>query len=262
MRRLIIPSTTSKKFSKSSDLCESPFSVHDTDVPRHIAIIPDGNARWSRNNALTIGQGHSRGVEVIEEILDYCQEIGVLSTTVYAFSTENWDRPQKEKIILFDLIEDFFTLKIPKIIEKKARIKIVGKIKRFPERVQKVLIQSEEKSSKNNDFLIQIALDYGGRDEIIRAAKKFATDVREGKADLDKLSEDGFSNYLDTHLSDDPDLLIRTGDTFRISNFLLYQMSYTEFYFTHTLWPDFSIQELKKAINEYIQRDRRYGRRS
>lgn len=230
-------------------------------LPQHIAIIPDGNGRWSRQKKVTTDKGHRKGIQVIEAILDYCQEIGIPYASIYAFSSENWKRPEAEKIFLFRLIKEFFTKKIPKIIKKNARIKIIGDITKFDTSIQKLLRKSEEKSKHNDAFLIQIALSYGGRNEIIRACKKIITDVRDG-FDPNLLNEESIKPYLDTGLTPDPDFLIRTGGVYRTSNFLLYQMSYTEYYFSNTLWPDFTVEEFKKCLIEFSERERRYGGRN
>ena len=230
-------------------------------LPKHIAIIPDGNGRWSKQRKLSTDKGHRQGVRVIEAILDYCQEIGIPYASIYAFSSENWKRPEMEKKFLFRLIKEFFTKKIPKIIKKNARIKIIGDVDQFDLAIQRLLHQSEQKSKHNDAFFIQIALSYGGRNEIVRACKKIIADVKNG-FDPDLLNEEKIKTYLDTGFTPDPDFLIRTGGVYRTSNFLLYQMSYTEYYFSNTLWPDFTVEEFKQALKEFSERDRRYGGRN
>ena len=229
--------------------------------PKHIAIIPDGNGRWSKKRKFNIGQGHRQGVAVIENILDHCREIGIPYVSIYAFSSENWSRPEAEKKFLFNLIEEFFTKKIPKIIEKEARIKIIGDVDRFSENIKRVLSQAELASEHNNKFLIQIALSYGGRDELVRGFKRMLKAAKNNEFDPDTLTEENLKCYLDTGSIPDPDFLIRTGGVFRTSNFLLYQMSYTEYYFSDILWPDFTVDEFKKALRAFSERERRYGGR-
>ena len=240
----------------------SKANLENNDVlPRHIAIIPDGNGRWSKKNKFSISQGHRQGVHIIEEILDYCQKIGISYVSIYAFSSENWSRPEPEKIFLFKLIEEFFVKKIPEIIEKKARIKIIGDVSKFDENIRELLRAAEEKSKYNDKFLIQIALSYGGRDELLRSFKKMFKAVKNNQLDPDSLTEENIKFYLDTGSTPDPDFLIRTGGVFRTSNFLLYQLSYTEYYFSDTLWPDFTIDEFKEALKAFSERERRYGGR-
>ena len=231
-------------------------------LPQHIAIIPDGNGRWSKKRRFNIGKGHRQGVEVIENILDYCQQIGIPYASIYAFSSENWKRPESEKKFLFELIEEFFTTKIPKIIQKNARIKIIGDVTKFNKHIQSVLQKSEEQSKSNSQFVIQIALNYGGRDELVRCFKKLSAAIKSNNICLDAIDEQTLKPYLDTGTAPDPDLLIRTGGVFRTSNFLLYQMSYTEFFFSNTLWPDFTIEEFRQALEAFSERERRYGGRN
>ena len=230
-------------------------------LPQHIAFIPDGNIRWAKKNKVSSAEGHRRGVEALEKVLDYCSELGVKIVSVYAFSSENWKRPAHEKKALFHLIEEFFTTRIDKIIKKNSRIKIIGDISKFSQKIQVILKESEKQSMKNNKFLIQIALNYGGRDEIIRAFKKMHLDINDKKLDLKKINEKVLSSYLDTGKTPDPDLLIRTGNCYRISNYLLYQLSYSEFYFCDTLWPDFKESHIDLALASFYRRERRYGAR-
>ena len=242
----------------SSFIEEINFKV----VPHHIAIIPDGNVRWAKSKNISSEQGHRKGVEVLENILDYCQNINIKIASIYAFSSENWKRPILERQILFNLIEEFFEKKIPKIIKKKARIKIIGNISAFNKKIKSLILDAQEVSKNNNDFLIQIALNYGGRQEILNACKMIANHLAEKNQSFDEIDDRIFNEYLYTNNIPDPDLLIRTGDTYRISNFLLYQIAYTEFYFFKKLWPDINLNDIKKAIKDFSERQRNFGGRS
>jgi undecaprenyl diphosphate synthase len=229
--------------------------------PKHIAFIMDGNNRWSVANNLHFSEGHKKGLQILEKILDSCFQIGITVVTLYAFSIENWKRSAEEKKILFDLLFYYFKKKINKIIERETKIKILGDISKFPPEIIKILQECQFKSKDKNKFLLQIAIGYGGRDEIMRAVKKIAQKVLDKKIKPQEINHDFFIKFLDTGDTIDPDLLIRTSGEYRISNFLPYQMAYTEFFFTPTLWPDFTSQELYKAIDDFSKRERRYGGR-
>ncbi len=230
--------------------------------PQHIAFILDGNGRWAKNKSLPITEGHKAGLENLESILDYCFVKKIKIITLYAFSSENWKRSQQEKEILFDLLLYYFQNKIDKVIQKKSKIKVLGDVKQFPLKIQETIFEAEAKSQMNDDFLLQIALSYGGRDEIIRATKKLIKNADRDNSLVENLNEENFKSYLDSGSIADPDLLIRTGGEMRISNFLLYQIAYTEFFFSKTLWPDFSTDELDKILGYYSRRERRFGGRN
>lgn len=222
----------------------------------------DGNSRWARERHLDTAFGHKKGVETVEAILDHASALGVKAVTVYAFSSENWKRPENEKSVLFDLLRYFFTSRLKKIIEKNAVIRIIGDRSRFSPEIQTILKNSETSSAANTGCRIQIALSYGGRDEIIRGIKAFTSAVSRGEAKVDDLNEESFKVWLDTGSDySEPELLIRTGGDQRLSNFLLYQSAYTELYFTKTLWPDFTAEEFDKAVCEFQNRERRFGGR-
>ncbi len=227
--------------------------------PKHIAFILDGNGRWAIKKKKTRGYGHQKGVERIEDILQYCQQLKIPIVTIYAFSSENWKRSKAEKKILFNLLINFFKLKINKIIEKETKIKIIGDTDRFSKEIKNLITKTENYSKNFDKYLLQIALSYGGRNEIIRGVKKCLHDHQEKKIPLEDVNEDSFKKYLDTGIIKDPDLLIRTGGDIRISNFLLYQLAYTELYFTKVFWPDFTRKDLDKAINQFQCRERRFG---
>ena len=228
-------------------------------VPNHIAIILDGNGRWAKAKGMPRSYGHVKGCANLETICDDMKELGVKYLTVYAFSTENWKRSREEVEGLMKLFRSYLK-KCLKISERnKMRVKIIGDITAFDQDIQEKIVQLEEFSKDYDELYFQIALNYGSRDEITRGMRRMAQDVAEGKLSPSEVTEDTIGNYLDTAGVPDPDLMIRTSGELRLSNFLLWQMAYTEFYFTDVPWPDFNKAELVRAIEKYNQRDRRYG---
>ena len=228
-------------------------------VPNHIAIILDGNGRWAKAKGMPRSYGHVKGCANLETICDDMKELGVKYVTVYAFSTENWKRSREEVEGLMKLFRSYLK-KCLKISERnKMRVKIIGDITAFDQDIQEKIVQLEEFSKDYDELYFQIALNYGSRDEITRGMRRMAQDVAEGKLLPSEVTEDAIGNYLDTAGVPDPDLMIRTSGELRLSNFLLWQMAYTEFYFTDVPWPDFNKAELVRAIEKYNQRDRRYG---
>jgi len=229
-------------------------------IPKHIAIIMDGNGRWAKARGLPKVMGHTQGVEAVRRTVKACLKIGVKYLTLYAFSAENWSRPDHEVKVLFQLLENFIDKEFKIFHDNRIRLHIIGE----RERIQKDLlakIESAEKDTKDYDSLtLNIALSYGGRQEILNAAKILAEDVRSAKINLSDIDERIFSSKLYTAGQPDPDLLIRTSGEMRVSNFLLWQICYTEFYVTEKLWPDFDEKELNKAIEEYNKRERRFGK--
>lgn len=229
-------------------------------VPQHIAIILDGNGRWAKSKGMPRNYGHAQGSKNVEKICETAYKMGVKYLTVYAFSTENWNRPQSEVDTLMNLLRNYMKTCLKTAEKNRMRVRVLGDITRLDPDIQKRILELEE-ASKNNDGLnFQIAINYGSRDEMVRAMKKMMKDCEEGKLAVDDISEEKFETYLDTHGIPDPDLLIRTSGELRLSNYLLWQLAYTEFYFTDVLWPDFSKEELEKAIMKYNSRDRRYGK--
>lgn len=230
----------------------------ETGLPRHIAIILDGNGRWAKKRGLPRTAGHMAGSETFRKIATYCKNIGVEYLTVYAFSTENWKRPQDEVSAIMKLLRRYLQEAIDTMERDKIRMRIFGDVSAIPGELQEMVEKTNEISDRYEGFQANICLNYGGRDEIIHAAMRYAEDKAAGKAE-GALTEEQFSGYLYSAGIPDPDLLIRPGGEKRISNFLLWQCAYSEFYFTDVLWPDFSPEELDKAIEEYKRRDRRYG---
>ena len=226
-------------------------------VPRHIAIILDGNGRWAKKRGLPRTAGHAAGSETFRKIATYCKNIGVEYLTVYAFSTENWKRPEEEVSTIMKLLDRYLQEAIATMEKDKIKMKIFGNVEGLSPQLRALVEKTDEISKKYDGFQANICLNYGGRDEIVNAAKRYAQDLKEGKAG--ELTEEVFSNYMYSAGIPDPDLLIRPGGEKRISNFLLWQCAYSEFYYTDVLWPDFSEKELDKAIEEFNRRDRRYG---
>ena len=227
-------------------------------VPRHIAIILDGNGRWAKKRGLPRTAGHMAGAETFRRIATYCKNIGVEYLTVYAFSTENWKRPEEEVGTIMKLLWRYLDEAIRTMEKDHIRMKVFGELARLSPQLREMVDRTDEISQHYQGFQANICLNYGGRDEIIHAARRYARDYAEGKAE-GELSEEQFGNYLYSAGIPDPDLLIRPGGEMRISNFLLWQCAYAEFYFTDVLWPDFTPEELDKAIAEFNRRDRRYG---
>lgn len=230
----------------------------ERNVPGHIAIILDGNGRWAKKRGLPRTAGHAAGSETFRKIATYCKNIGVKYLTVYAFSTENWSRPEDEVKAIMKLLDKYLHEAIQTMERDNIKMKILGDVSRLSDDLKAEIAETNEISSRYEGFQANICLNYGGRDEIVKAARQYAEDCVAGKTD-GELSEEEFSNYLYSAGMPDPDLLIRPGGEKRISNFLLWQCAYSEFYFTDVLWPDFDEKELDKAIEEFNRRDRRFG---
>ena len=227
-------------------------------VPNHIAIILDGNGRWAQKRGMPRSFGHVKGCENLEDICEVAKELGVKYLTVYAFSTENWKRSKEEVDGLMKLFRNYLK-KCIKISQKNnIRVKVIGDITAFDSDIQESIKKLEDFSKDFTDLHFQIALNYGSRDEITRAVNRMLEDQKAGKLET-PVSEDTISDYLDTAGIPDPDLMIRTSGELRLSNYLLWQLAYSEFYFTDVPWPDFKKEELVKAIEKYNERDRRYG---
>jgi undecaprenyl diphosphate synthase len=231
----------------------------DNKIPRHVAIILDGNGRWAKKRMMPRNYGHVQGSKTVENICEEAYNMGVEYLTVYAFSTENWKRPKDEVDALMKLLRSYLKNCQKTSSKNNMKVRVLGELSGLSDEIRKSIYELEEVSSKNTGLNFQVALNYGGRDEIVRAIKKLALDYKENKFETSNIDADLFSSYLDTRGIPDPDLLIRTSGETRISNFLLWQLAYTEFYFTDTLWPDFNREELRKAIEYYSNRDRKYG---
>lgn len=229
------------------------------EVPNHVAIILDGNGRWAKKRFLPRNMGHLEGAKTVEQICEDAWDLGIKYLTVYAFSTENWKRPEKEVNALMKLLRKYLIDCIERTSKNNMRVRVIGEKSRLDEDIRKAIEELEEVSSKNTGLNFTIALNYGSRDEMIRAMKKMSQDYKEDKFALDDMNEELFESYLDTKDLPDPDLMIRTSGEQRLSNWLLWQLAYAEFYFTDVLWPDFDKEELTNAIIYYNTRERRYG---
>ena len=228
-------------------------------IPQHVAIILDGNGRWAKAKGMPRNYGHAQGSKNVEKICEEAWLMGIKYLTVYAFSTENWNRPKEEVNALMKLLRNYMKTCLKTAAKNDMKVRVIGDITKLDEDIQKRILELEEATKNNGGLNFQIAINYGSRDEITRAVRTLAEDVKEGKLMPEEVNEACIERYLDTHDIPDPDLLIRTSGEQRLSNYLLWQLAYTEFYFTDVPWPDFSKQELEKAIEQYNRRDRRYG---
>lgn len=228
-------------------------------VPAHIAIILDGNGRWAKAKGMPRNYGHAQGSKNVERICEEAYRMGVKYLTVYAFSTENWNRPKDEVDALMKLLRNYMKTCLKTAAKNDMKVRVIGDKAGLDEDIRTRIEELEEATKNNGGLNFQIALNYGSRDEIVRAIRKVAEDCKEGKVKAEDIDEKMFEQYLDTHGIPDPDLMIRTSGELRLSNYLLWQLAYTEFYFTDVPWPDFTKEELSKAIEQYNRRDRRYG---
>ncbi len=230
-------------------------------IPKHIAIIMDGNARWARSRSLPVKVGHKMGSENVKTIAESCIDLGVKNLTIYAFSSENWDRPKEEVEYLMNLLEEYLEKETRPLIEKNIRILISGDLARISESAKQKIASIENKTKDNKALTLNVAFSYGSRQEIVDATRKIASEVSQGKVAINEITEELFSQKLYRPEMPDPDLLIRTAGDLRLSNFLLWQLAYSEFHFTKVYWPDFGKKDLKKAISDFNKRERRYGKR-
>lgn len=228
-------------------------------IPKHLAIIMDGNGRWAEQRRLPRILGHRKGVETVQAIVGDCLDLGISYLTLYAFSSENWGRPQEEVEALMNLLGSFLKKELSQIQEQGIRLVAVGELERLPKSISKILRDSIRETAHNQRMVLNLALSYGSRNELTRAMQVLAREVADGRMRADQITEEDVEAALDTHGIPDPDLLIRTSGEMRISNFLLWQMAYSELYFTDTLWPDFSRDQLMQALAEYSRRQRRFG---
>jgi len=228
-------------------------------IPEHVAIIMDGNGRWASKKGLPRIAGHKEGMDVVQKIVRAAVKYKVKILTLYAFSTENWKRPKTEVDFLMRLPKDFLHIYLPEMMENNVKIETIGEFASLPNHTKKAIEHAKEKTKHNDGLLLNFAINYGSRYEIIRAMKQVISDIDNGKLNEDSLDEQTFSDYLYTKELQDPDLLIRTSGEQRLSNFLLWQLAYSEFWFTDTLWPDFNEEIFKQALCDYQNRKRRYG---
>lgn len=226
-------------------------------LPQHLALIMDGNGRWAAQRGLTRTEGHEAGVKTAQKVYRHCRDLGIRHLTLYAFSKENWQRPQEEVSFLFGLVTRYFTQKeLRELMERDIRLQVLGELKDLPATTRTVLENYVEKTAGNSSMVLNLALNYSGRDEIVRAVRLL---VQEGLRP-EEITEETLAGRLYTAGQPDPDFIVRTSGEYRLSNYLLYQAAYSELYFTNTLWPDFDEAELDKALAEYALRQRRFGR--
>ena len=228
-------------------------------VPIHVAVIMDGNGRWAKKKKMPRNYGHAQGSKTLERVCEDAYKMGIQYLTVYAFSTENWVRPQEEVDGLMKLLQSYLDTSIKTATKNNMRVRIIGDISKLSEEMKRGIRELEEATKSNTGLNFQVAINYGGRDELLRAVKTIAMDVKGNKTKIDDIDEELLSRHLDTKDIPDPDLLIRTSGEHRISNFLLWQLAYTEFYFPEVLWPDFDKKELIKAVEYYSSRTRKFG---
>lgn len=234
--------------------------IDKSSVPAHIAIIMDGNGRWAKAHGLERAEGHKEGVVSVRKVVEAAVKANIKYLTIYVFSTENWNRPEEEINALMELMLQAVTHETADLVQNQVRVKNIGDIARLPMKTQKALKECEEKTSKGDKLTLILALSYSSKWEIVEATKKIIKDVQEGKIKVEDINETLFSDYLATKGIPDPDLVIRTGGEQRMSNFLLWQSAYTEFYFTDTFWPAFREEDLYAAIIDYQRRERRFGK--
>lgn len=233
--------------------------LQDLKIPQHVAIILDGNGRWAKKRGMPRNYGHVQGAKNVEVICEAAYKMGIQYLTVYAFSTENWNRPKDEVDALMKLLRNYMKTCLTTAKKNRMCVRVIGDKTGLDDDIRQRIAELEESTKDNDGLHFQIALNYGGRDEIVRAVKKTCEKVQAGELQIEDITEQSFGEMLDTHDLPEPDLLIRTCNEQRISNFLLWQLAYTEFYFTEVPWPDFTREELIKAVEAYNHRDRRYG---
>lgn len=237
-----------------------PTDIDVSKIPRHIAVIMDGNGRWARQRLLNRVKGHERGAETVRTVVRTCREAGVSYLTLYAFSTENWERPQAEVAALMTLLRRFLIQETEELLENGIRLNAIGQVERLPTEVRETLAQVMAATQHNTDMTLNLALSYGGRMEIVEMTRRIAQEVKAGVLEPEEVSRDLVARYLYTRDMPDPDLLIRTSGEMRVSNFLLWQIAYAEIFITPTLWPDFNRDELLDIFRWYQSRERRFGR--
>ena len=250
-----------KKQSKKEEVTEI-ISLDSKNIPKHIAVIMDGNGRWAKKRNLPRIAGHKEGMSTVKRIAIAADDLGVKAMTLYAFSTENWKRPTEEVSFLMKLPGDFFGTFMPELQERNMKIQLIGFIDELPETTKNIVLKAVEDTKNNTGMVLTFALNYGSRAEIIEATKAISMLVKQGELEIENIDDTVFESHLQTHFLGElqnPDLMIRTSGEVRLSNFLLWQLAYSEYYFTDIFWPDFSEKDLHKAIQTYQNRHRRYG---
>ncbi|MBD0386242.1 MAG: isoprenyl transferase [Nostoc sp. C3-bin3] len=246
--------------AQQTKLQDLPTDLKREQLPQHVAVIMDGNGRWAKRQGLPRIMGHKRGVDALKDLLRCCQDWGIQALTAYAFSTENWKRPQEEVDFLMTLFQRVLRQELREMIEENVQIKFVGNLQALPRSLQQEISRSMEATKDNGGIRFSVATNYGGRQEILQACQAIAKQVQQGLLQPDEINEQVFESHLYTAGITDPDLLIRTSGEMRLSNFLLWQMAYGEIYITDALWPDFDRAEFHRALCAYQQRERRFGK--
>ncbi|MET3728705.1 undecaprenyl diphosphate synthase [Fictibacillus halophilus] len=231
----------------------------EENIPKHVAIIMDGNGRWARKRAMPRIAGHHEGMKTVRKIVKEANKIGIEVLTLYAFSTENWKRPREEVDFLMKLPGEFLNTFLPDLIKENVQVRIMGKKELLPLHTVKAVDEAINKTKNNTGLILNFALNYGSRDEITAAVKALASEVKQGRLEPSQIDDSMIEQHLMTHDLNDPDLLIRTSGEVRLSNFMLWQLAYSEFWFTEVLWPDFSEEHLREAVSQFAGRGRRYG---
>ncbi|MBD3264994.1 MAG: di-trans,poly-cis-decaprenylcistransferase [Candidatus Omnitrophica bacterium] len=237
-----------------------PKDVFVENLPKHIAIIMDGNGRWAREKTLPRTAGHRKGAQRVKEIISEARVLGIKALTIFAFSTENWDRPKKEIVFLFNYLSKFLASYRNKLIKEKINFKVIGRRDRISREILRQIEELEEVTSKNGELYLKVAIDYGGRWDIVNASRNIVKECRRGRMKPSDIDEDCFQKYLSVGEFPEVDLFIRTSGEKRISNFLIWNLAYTELVFSNVYWPDFTRDEFRKSIREYSRRNRRFGR--
>lgn len=240
-------------------LDERKENAQKEQLPGHIAVIMDGNGRWAKKRSLPRIAGHHEGMKTVKKITRFANEVGIKTLTLYAFSTENWKRPKMEVEFLMRLPEEFLGMYLPELIEQNVQVRMMGNLDVLPEHTKRAIYKATEETANNDGLILNFALNYGSRDEIVQAVKLIAGQIQQGEISEEEITEELLTNHLMTKDLTEPDLLIRTSGEVRLSNFMLWQLAYTEFWFTDTLWPDFDEACLLDAIESYQKRNRRYG---
>lgn len=238
------------------------YALENTNIPRHIAIIMDGNGRWAKKQGEFRAFGHEHGVKSVRDTVEACVEFGVEYLTLYAFSTENWNRPQEEIDALMNILVNSILSEMPTLMKNGIKLTAIGNTQTLPDNCKKTLQEAIDQTAGNSNLTLTLALSYSGRWDVLHAVKKIIEDTKNNTLDIESLNEEMFSEYLSTKGMPDPELMIRTSGEVRISNFLLWQLAYSELYITDVLWPDFRKEDLVKAINSYQARERRFGKTS
>ncbi|BAY07528.1 isoprenyl transferase [Calothrix sp. NIES-2098] len=245
--------------AQQTQLQELPPGLKRELLPKHVAVIMDGNGRWAKRQGLPRIMGHKRGVDALKDLLRCCKDWGIQALTAYAFSTENWKRPQEEVDFLMTLFQRVLRQELREMVEENVQIQFVGNLNALPRSLQAEISRSMAETQDNRSIRFTVATNYGGRQEILQACRAIAQKVQQGLLQPDEIDEAVFERHLYTAGISDPDLLIRTSGEMRLSNFLLWQMAYGEIYITETLWPDFDREEFHRALSAYQQRERRFG---